>query len=228
MRLTGIKLHMMSAFHSQSDGQAEAANKVIVMYLRCMAGDRPKQWLWWLPWAKYIYNTAYQSAICTTPFEIVYGRVPLSIRSYEPGEMRVAVVAKTMAEHDELLADAHARLEQAQAVYNKFYDKHHRDVHFDVGDWVSLRLRHRTPASLLDATKGKLRPRFYRPYHITAVINKVAYRLELPPYARLHDVFHVGLLKKFVGTPPAAPPTLPPVHNGATQPVPKRATRAHL
>jgi hypothetical protein len=28
-------------------------------------------------------------------------------------------------------------------------------------------------------------------------------------------VFHVGLFKKFVGTPPAAPPQLPPVHHGA-------------
>ena len=48
-----------------------------------------------------------------------------------------------MAKHDELLADAHARLEQAQAVYKRFYDKHHRDIRYNVGDWVWLRLRHR-------------------------------------------------------------------------------------
>ena len=228
MRLAGIKLHMTTAFHPQSDGQTEAANKVIVMYLRCMTGDRPKQWLRCLLWAEFIYNTAYQSALKTTPFQIVYGREPPSIRSYEPGETRVAAVAKTMAERDELLADARARLEQAQAVYKRSYDKHHRDVRFSVGDWVWLRLRHRTPASLPDTTKGKLRPRFYRPYRITAAINEVAYRLELPPRARLHDVFHVGLLKKFVGTPPASPPALPPIHNGASQPVPERATRTCL
>jgi hypothetical protein len=63
MRLTGTKLHMTSAFHPQSDGQTEAANKVIVMYLRCLTGDRPRQWLRWLPWAEYIYNTTYQTAI---------------------------------------------------------------------------------------------------------------------------------------------------------------------
>ena len=91
-----------------------------------------------------------------------------------------------------------------------------------------LRLRHRTPASLQGVTKGKLRPRFFGPYCVAAIVNDVAYRLELPPRARLHDVFHVGLLKKFVGTPSDAPPALPPVHHGATQPVPERASRARL
>jgi hypothetical protein len=52
----------------------------------------------------------------------------------------VAAVAKSMAERDELLADARARLEQAQAVYKRFYDKrfydkHHRDICYDVWDW---------------------------------------------------------------------------------------------
>jgi hypothetical protein len=41
MRLIGAKLHMTSAFHPQSDDQTEAANKVIVMYLRCFTRDRP-------------------------------------------------------------------------------------------------------------------------------------------------------------------------------------------
>jgi hypothetical protein len=228
MRLAGIKLHMSSAFHPQSDGQTEAANKVIIMYLRCFTGDRPRQWLRWLPWAEFIYNTAYQTALKTTPFRIIYGRDPPTIRSYEQGETRVAAVVKSMTERDEFLADARSRLEQAQAVYKRFYDKNHRDLRFNVGDWVWLCLRHRTPASLQGVTSGKLQPRFYGPYRIISVVNTVAYRLELPPRARLHDVFHVGLLKRFVGTPPTTPPALPPIHHGAAQPTPERASRTRL
>jgi hypothetical protein len=59
MWLMGTKLHMSSAFHPQSDGQTEAANRIIIMYLRCFTGDRPRQWLRWLSWAEYVYNTAY-------------------------------------------------------------------------------------------------------------------------------------------------------------------------
>ena len=153
---------------------------------------------------------------------------PPSIRSYEPGETRVAVVAKSMADRDELLADVRYRLEQAQAIYKRHYDKNHREVRYAVGDWVWLRLRHRAPPSLQVPSKGKLKPRFYGPYRVTEIINDAAYRLDLPPRARLHNVFHVGLLKKFVGTPPAATPPLPATHNGAAVPEPERATRARL
>jgi len=59
MWLMGTKLHMTTAFHPQSDGQSEAANQVIIMYLRYLIGDRPRQWLRWLPWAEFIFNTAY-------------------------------------------------------------------------------------------------------------------------------------------------------------------------
>ena len=42
MRLSGTKLQMTMAFYPQSDGQSESANKVIITYLRCLIGDRPR------------------------------------------------------------------------------------------------------------------------------------------------------------------------------------------
>lgn len=49
LQVAGLKLSMSSAFHPQSDGQTEAVNKATNMYLRCLTGDRPRQWLRWLP-----------------------------------------------------------------------------------------------------------------------------------------------------------------------------------
>jgi hypothetical protein len=37
-----VKLLLNSTFHPQTDGQSEVVNRTIVMYLRCLAGDRPR------------------------------------------------------------------------------------------------------------------------------------------------------------------------------------------
>ena len=54
------------------------------------------------------------------------------------------------------------------------------------------------------------------------------YRLELPPRARIHNVFHVGLLKKYHGPPPEKPPGLPAIFQGRAHPTPHKALQAHL
>jgi hypothetical protein len=116
-------------------------------------------------------------------------------------------------------------LEQAQAIQKKYYDRNHRPVTYQVGDWALLRLRQRTASSLPQAAGGKLKPRYCGPYRVTELINDVAVRLALPAGARIHDVFHVGLLKKFQGEPPAETPPLPPLRHGAIDPEPERAVR---
>lgn len=43
-----------------------------------------------------------------------------------------------------------------------------------------------------------------------ALVGQVAYKLALPPAAKIHPTFHVSLLKKHIGSAISVP-TLPPV-----------------
>ncbi|WMV59117.1 hypothetical protein MTR67_052502, partial [Solanum verrucosum] len=56
--------------------------------------------------------------------------------------------------------------------------------------------------------KGKLSPRYIRPYRISKRIGNVAYELELSQQLPVvHPVFHVSMLKKCMGNPSLIIPT---------------------
>ena len=50
--------------------------------------------------------------------------------------------------------------------------------------------------------KGKLAPRYIGPFEIRSRVGEVAYRLVLPPeLSRIHPVFHVSMLRKYISDP---------------------------
>jgi hypothetical protein len=165
-QLAGVKLRLSTAFHPQTDGQSEVVNKVISMYLRCVIGDRPRAWVDWLAWAEYCYNTSYHSALHTTLFEVVYGCPPLAMLPFEPGTARTEAAGNLLCTRDDILAEARQHLLQAQQLAKKYYDAHHREAEFTEGDWVWLRLLHRTTQSLDPRAKCKQGPHYAGPFRV--------------------------------------------------------------
>ena len=50
--------------------------------------------------------------------------------------------------------------------------------------------------------KGKLTPRYIEPFEIRSKVGEVAYRLVLlPKLSRIHPVFHVSMLRKYIFDP---------------------------
>jgi hypothetical protein len=144
-----VKLQLSSAFHPQTDGQSEVTNRILGVYLRYLAGDHPKNWLRWLSWAEYCYNTSYQSTLKTTPFEVVYGRAPPTLLSYQSEIFKVAAVDRQLQERDLFLSEIRDRLLHAQQLMKRNFDGQHRNIEFQVGDWVWLRLHHRAATSIV-------------------------------------------------------------------------------
>ncbi|GJY04509.1 hypothetical protein Tco_0370449 [Tanacetum coccineum] len=55
--------------------------------------------------------------------------------------------------------------------------------------------------------RGKLNPRYIRPFKIIAKVGTIAYRLELPEkLRRVHSTFHISNLKKCLADEPLAIP----------------------
>ncbi|KAM1208522.1 hypothetical protein ACFX13_014533 [Malus domestica] len=82
-----FKLHGMPS--TISDGQTEVVNRCVEAYLRCFVGNKPKNWVKWLPWAEWNYNTSYHTSSKFTPFELVYGYPPPHVTFYELGTVKM-------------------------------------------------------------------------------------------------------------------------------------------
>lgn len=146
--------------------------------------------------------------------------------SYEPGLARVVAVDKQLLQRDAFLAEIRERLLQAQDYMKEAHDKRHRELQFQEGDWVWLRLHQRAASGVRDQARGKLAPRYFGPFQVLERVGSVAYRLQLPPKAWIHDVFHVVFLKPHHGDLPSKMGSLPPITHGRALPVPKAVLRA--
>jgi hypothetical protein len=77
-----------------------------------------------------------------------------------------------------------------------YANKRRRPLEFEVGDHVYLRVLPMKGVKRF-GVKGKLAPRYIRPFPIHKKCGIVAYKLDLPPsLAGVHNIFHMSQLKK--------------------------------
>ena len=86
----------------------------------------------------------------------------------------------------------------SQSRQKSYADPKRRNVEFQVGDYVFLRVSPWKGVRRF-GKKGKLSPRFVGPFEILERIGQVAYRLALPSaLSAVHNVFHVSALRRYV------------------------------
>jgi hypothetical protein len=127
-----------------------------------------------------------------TPFFANYARHPKS----DPFTHLNSSYPSINEYHEELLATQELlkrTLEEAKTDYKTFSDARRIPVPFSINDQVMLNskfIQTNRPSKKLDSKR-------LGPFLIIDQINPVAFRLQLPPSMKIHDVFHCSLLEKF-------------------------------
>jgi len=155
-------------------------------------------WVECLPWIEFTYNNSFHSSIEMAPFEALYGqrcRTPLCW--YELGESALLGL-EVVQETTEKVKMIQEKMKVFQSRLKIYYDKRRKDIKFQVGDHVFLRVNPVTDVGRALKCR-KLTPRFVGPFEIVEKVGVVAYQIALPPsLSNLHDVFHVSQLWKYV------------------------------
>jgi hypothetical protein len=141
----GVVLLRSSAYHSHTDGQTERVNIVLEKYLRGYVNTDQRNWSELLYMAEFRYNSQVHSATGYNPFFLATGRHPrLPTWFGNPDEMNVRspvpAVDDFIRERVLVYREATANIVRAQERYKVQSDKHRREVVYNKGEIVWLRL----------------------------------------------------------------------------------------
>jgi hypothetical protein len=190
----GTQLIRSSSYHPQTDGQTERINQILEDMLRASILHFDKSWDKCLSLAEFSYNNSYQASLKMAPFDVVYGRRCRTPLNWSEAGERTLFGPELVKEAEERVQMIRENLKMAQMRQKSYHDKGTAPRHFEVGDYVYLKV---------SPTKGvQLAPRYIGPYEVIEVCGPVAYRIQLPErFSAVHNVFHVTQLKKGMPVP---------------------------
>ncbi|KAL4308140.1 hypothetical protein GQ457_01G026660 [Hibiscus cannabinus] len=193
----GSRLNFSTSYHSQTDGQSERVIQVLEDMLRCCIIDFQGTWEKQLPLVEFAYNNSYQASIQIAPYEALYGRrcrTPVCWAEVGQKLLPMPDILKGTTEKVKLISE---RLKAASDRQKSYADLKQREIEYAVGDKVFLKVSPWKKVMRF-GKKGKLSPRYIGSYEIVGRVGPFAYRLLLPPeLERIHDVFHVSMLRKY-------------------------------
>lgn len=160
--------------------------------------DKPKDWVKFIHLAELWYNTSKYSSTGMTPFELVYGRSPPALFHCEENPLEDKEAHDVIKNREETMLLVKQNLSRAVEGMKKKADRRRSDVQFEVGDEVLVKLNKYRQNSVVARKSNKLERNFFGPYPITKKIGEVVVRLQLSVGAKIYNVFHSLLLKKFV------------------------------
>ncbi|GKE87914.1 hypothetical protein Tco_1565389 [Tanacetum coccineum] len=123
----------------------------------------------------------------------------------EVGEAQI-LSPELIQETIEKIIQIKQRIQAARDRQKSYVDLKRKPMEFQVGDKVMLKVLP-WKGVVHFGKRGKLNPRYVRPFKVLEKVREVAYKLELPEeLSRVYNTFHVSNLKKCYADEPLAVP----------------------
>jgi hypothetical protein len=197
--LMGTKLLMATAFHPQTDGATEWANRSISQVLRSVVHNNQKDWAAKCPMVELALNSKVSATTGFAPFKLNHGYMlqidlPVNTDTTFKGVSQFVQQAwwSLMAAHDAILEH---RVDQTFHANRK----HRESKIYAIDDRVYLSAQNLT---LPKGRPRKLVPQYIGPYRVTEAHNKAStVTLEFPDDLKNRPVsptFHTNLVRRYI------------------------------
>ena len=199
-----MKLHHISGYYPEADGQTERMNQTLEQYLRTYCNYQQSNWAQLLPLAEFSYNNMLSATTKESPFfanksyhlqlqiQTDLENLPKTSRPY---------LAKLETVYKELKRNIMVAQNRYQGLANS---KQFPAPEIQIGDFVFVL------AKLIQTTcpSKKLSEKFLGPFKIIGKPSSHSYQVKLPAHLRsIHLVFHISQLE------PASPNSIEGHHN---------------
>nr|GEW76714.1 putative reverse transcriptase domain-containing protein [Tanacetum cinerariifolium] len=183
----GTKLDMSTTYHPETDGQSERTIQTPEDMLHACMIDFGKGWVNHLSLVEFSYNNSYHASIMAAPFEALYGQKCHSHVCWaEVGEAQL-LGPKLIQETTKKIIQIKQRIQAAYDRQKSYADLKRKLMEFQVGDSVMLKVLP-WKGVVCFGKRGKLNPRYVRPFMLLEKFGYVAYKLELPQeLSRVHN-----------------------------------------
>ena len=186
-----IKRRLPTAFHPQTDGQTKYQNSTMKAYLWAFVNFEQNDWARFLPMAEFAYNNAKNASTGYTSFKLNCGYHPCVSFEEDTNPRSQSKMAEELSSKlRELMTVYWENLHHTQEFQKRAHDKGVKPRSYVPSDKVWLNSKY-----IKTKQNRKLEAKFFGPFQVLHPVGKQAYKLELPKKWRVHNVFHVSLLK---------------------------------